>query len=425
MCSFLFTSKILSEQEIALSNRLLKFRGPDNTNIKQDENGTLIHNRLQIEGDCVQPYTRNSLTVLFNGEIYNYERSEVDYILDCYERCGNRFASYLDGEFAIVVLDVATKKILIASDTFKTKPIWYSCHDDGMHVSTYKNALVSLGCKEVVPLPANTVMIYDMDSKTCEFSLVTTFDLTQKKDNYTDFCNALDCAIAKRAKTDVKLFMGLSSGYDSGCIAAFLINQKIPFSAYIINNNENAEVLDGRKKLINEYEDITFSSGHGILASLHIKKYCELPEHTEYNYLEDASAKPLMHIGYRAKSNNCRVFLSGTGSDELYGDYYIAKTYEKDISTCFKGTYPDNLKTIFPWKNFFNGTMRKYLTKDECIMGSLGIETRYPFLDTKLVQEFLWLIPELKNAAYKAPLQQYLKKYNFPYCENEKLGFNV
>jgi len=126
MCSFLFTSKILSEQEIALSNQLLKFRGPDNTNIKQDENGTLIHNRLQIEGDCVQPHTRNGLTVLFNGEIYNYERSEVDYILDCYERYGNQFASYLDGEFAIVILDITTKKILIASDTFKTKPIWYS-----------------------------------------------------------------------------------------------------------------------------------------------------------------------------------------------------------------------------------------------------------------------------------------------------------
>jgi len=424
MCSFLYTSKNLSGQEIALSNQLLKLRGPDNTNIKQDERGTLIHNRLQIEGNCIQPYSRGNLTVLFNGEIYNYENNEADYILNCYEKYGEQFAACLDGEFAIVILDNTVNKVLIASDTFKTKPIWYSC-DNGIHVSTYKSALLRLGCNEVVPLPANTVMIYDIASKTCEFLPVTIFDLTQNKDSYTDFCSALDCAIEKRTRTQVKLSIGLSSGYDSGCIAAYLIRQKIPFTAYIINNNENATILDSRKKLIDEYEDITFSSGHNVLASSRIKKYCELQEYTEYNYLEDPSAKPLMCIGYRAKSNNCKVFLSGTGSDELYGDYYVTKNYEKNDSTCFKGNYPDNLKTIFPWKNFFNGTMRKYLTKDEYIIGSLGIEARYPFLDKKLVQEFLWLTSEFKNKTYKAPLQQYLKNYNFPYCENEKLGFNV
>jgi hypothetical protein len=35
--------------------------------------------------------------------------------------------------------------------------------------------------------------------------------------------------------------------------------------------------------------------------------------------------------------------------------------------------------------------------KEECIAGSLGIETRYPFIDRKVVQEYLNLSPDLKN----------------------------
>jgi hypothetical protein len=95
-----------------------------------------------------------------------------------------------------------------------------------------------------------------------------------------------------------------------------------------------------------------------------------------------------------------------------------------DDNSCFKGKFPDKLDSIFPWNNFFSGSMREYLTKDEFIIGSLGIEARYPFLDKNLVQEFLWLAPELKNKFYKAPLHEYLKQNNFPFRENEKKGFS-
>jgi hypothetical protein len=62
--------------------------------------------------------------------------------------------------------------------------------------------------------------------------------------------------------------------------------------------------------------------------------------------------------------------------------------------------------------------------KEECIAGSLGIETRYPFLDRKVVQEYLNLSPDLKNQAYKSPLKNYLFKNSYPFSE-EKIGFNI
>ena len=67
--------------------------------------------------------------------------------------------------------------------------------------------------------------------------------------------------------------------------------------------------------------------------------------------------------------------------------------------------------------------MESYLAKEEYVAGSYGIEARYPFLDKDVVQEFLWLKPKVKNLHYKSVLYYYLKKYNFPFTENEKVGF--
>ena len=72
--------------------------------------------------------------------------------------------------------------------------------------------------------------------------------------------------------------------------------------------------------------------------------------------------------------------------------------------------------------------MESYLAKEEYTSGIWGIETRYPYLDKDVVQEFLWLSPELKNkykgSIYKPPLLYYLDINNFPLF-NKKLGFDV
>ena len=57
--------------------------------------------------------------------------------------------------------------------------------------------------------------------------------------------------------------------------------------------------------------------------------------------------------------------------------------------------FPFDLLTIFPRDNFFKGSNKNYLSSIEQIGGSIGYEVRYPFLDKKLVQEFLYLSPEL------------------------------
>ena len=72
------------------------------------------------------------------------------------------------------------------------------------------------------------------------------------------------------------------------------------------------------------------------------------------------------------------------------------------------------------WKNFYNGSQELYLSKEESTTGAFGLEGRYPFLDRDLVQEFLWLLPELKNSKYKAPLANYMQDHNYPFIEEKR-----
>ena len=114
--------------------------------------------------------------------------------------------------------------------------------------------------------------------------------------------------------------------------------------------------------------------------------------------------------------------MSGQGADEIFSDYGFGGIKKYNHSN-FGGLFPEDLKSVFPWPSFFNSSMESYLAKEEYVAGSYGIESRYPFLDLEVVQEFLWLKPELKNSHYKSVLYYYLKKYNFPFTENEKIGF--
>jgi asparagine synthetase B (glutamine-hydrolysing) len=80
---------------------------------------------------------------------------------------------------------------------------------------------------------------------------------------------------------------------------------------------------------------------------------------------------------------------------------------------------------VFPWPNFFASSQEAFLVKEEYIAGAFGLETRYPFLDKDVVQEFLWLDSDLKNKHYKSVLHNYLSNNNFPFEKDVKRGFSV
>lgn len=414
------------------SNRFCQKRGPDITNVKVINGIQFLHNLLHITGEVrPQPFFKNDTAVVFNGEIYNFQSfgnysSDGECLLDLYHQYGDSFVTKLDGEFAICLIDFAKNKILIAVDTFSCKPLWYEFRQKDFCIGSYNSQLTLLGFNNGKKLQSNKTLVFNLS----DYRLINEFenrkfDLAQHKNTFDDWLRAFSQSINKRTKnTSHGMFVGMSSGYDSGAIACELEKQKIPFKAYSIVNNENETVLNNRLKKISNTEHFSLTPEEFQIWKNELNQNCENFSYKGYDIKGDQASMGLSAICNRARKDNRRIYFSGQGADEIISDYGFngRKIYKH---SGFGGLFPDDLNGFWPWYSFFDGTQIQYLNKEEYVAGHFGIETRYPFLDNNLVQEFLWLSPKLKNSKYKSCLDEYLKVNSFPYEPSEKRGFHV
>ena len=314
---------------------------------------------------------------------------------------------HLDGEFAIALYNFGNEVAVFATDPFKTKPLFIN----GIECASYRSGV---GGEKARP---NEIVVKRFDGRTVERLSIRQWDLEQLKPTYDDWIAAFERAVAKRAKAGC--FIGLSSGYDSGAIACALLNRSLEFKAYIFGGNEHRDVLDARHELVNyEYFQPDFGLIPWLIDNIDNEPYtivCDTgPVSTKV--LDDGATLGLATIARLAASQGRRVCLSGQGADEVMSDYSPWPAQSE-----LKGRFPDVLRL---WNNFNYGCQESYLMKEEYAGGAFGIESRYPYLDAEVVQEFLWLSSEAKNRHYKAPLRAYLMKHQFPFEEGAKRGFS-
>jgi len=260
MCSFLiYFLAQCQNADINIINRKLKLRGPDKTNIVDINGYKFIHNLLHITGTMtLQPFIDNNIVALFNGEIYNYKELEQktgkEYqsdgccIIPSYLKYGRDFVKKLDGDFALALFDFTNNIVILSSDVFATKPIWYGTKDGKLYASTFKTPLKDLGIHEPQKIKANETLIFDLTTGLIiEKKDVYTFDLNQHKTTYDDWINAFELGIKKRTEhLQYPLFICLSSGYDSGVIACVLNKLGIKYYTYTVMGIENADIMNQR-----------------------------------------------------------------------------------------------------------------------------------------------------------------------------------
>ncbi len=136
---------------------LLKDRGPDNSGIYRAKNATLGHTRLSIIdlSSCgSQPMKKDNLTIVFNGEIYNYKElansenisitSDTQILLHMYQKYGKGFLNKLNGMFAFVIYDERDNSFFGARDTFGKKPLFYYNYGGNFIFSSRINAILEL-----------------------------------------------------------------------------------------------------------------------------------------------------------------------------------------------------------------------------------------------------------------------------------------
>jgi len=440
MCSFLFTDKKVNDFDH--TNHYMKFRGPDSTNSIQVNEYTIAHNILSITGEFTpQPFVDHDdeIVCVYNGQIYNYDDfgdygSDGECIIPTYKKFGERGFVTLDGEFAIVLADFKNNLLHLVTDPFATKPLWYGIEGKRIAVASYESAVKSLGIR-ATKLDANTILTLNLETKEFINKIATyEFVLNQFNDSFNGWIKAFENSIIKRTRNiREKVFIGLSSGYDSGGIASELNRQNIPYKAYSVVGNENQDILNKRFQTFNsnscgEYlQDNRWAYKDYINKNVEEFKYRIYSSSSDYNEFntrlqDDNGSCGLSMICDHARKEGHKIYLSGSGSDEIFSDYGFGGE-KKFAHSNFGGLFPEDLSTIFPWASFYGSTMVSYLAKEEYVAGSYGIETRYPYLDKYVVQEFLSLTHTLKNSKYKSVLDEYLTRSNYPFEKNIKRGF--
>jgi asparagine synthetase B (glutamine-hydrolysing) len=499
VCGILLTTRGIEDLPTIIE--FLKFRGPDQTNTVSINGLNFVHTLLSMTGPPTpQPFVSpdHSKIAFFNGEIYNFQEfgefdSDGECILPLYQEFGIDFVKKLDGEFALALVDFHSDTLLFSTDVFSMKPLWFAMEEIDWGLSSYKSCLERVGFSNPVQIEANSTYIFELSTmKKLSRMNVYEFDLNQHKESFDDWNAAFSQAIDKRTR-NIKhgIFIGLSSGYDSGAIACELEAQGIPFTAYSIVGSENEETIRTRIERTTDPRLIELDRDSFLIARGHLKGCCEeytlridngeadlldteierytetcleldklepiyrelndpevtdrvrilrndkallekripkLREMVEYRKSEqiltdDNGAIGMSHICRKGKSEGQLIYLSGSGADEVISDYGFGGIKHFRHST-IGGHFPDDLELVFPWKNFYDNTQRAYLMKEEHVSGSYGVEGRYPFLDTMVVQEFLWLSPKLKNSNYKSVIHNFLTEHDYPFDDSQKVGFN-
>jgi asparagine synthetase B (glutamine-hydrolysing) len=459
MCSFLFcrTDAFLETALVEKANQVARKRGPDFTGMtrlvdKEGRNLIFLHNLLDISGKQIrQPARteeRNGNVLLFNGEIYNYDRlrhvSDTEHLLECIgstKKCIHAM-KLLDGEYAILVYDYEFSSAVALTDCFMTKPLYFASSSkdkSSFAVASYSSTLALLGFDRIEmaqPNSAYSIRFTGEGHSLCHQRSIFEFDLEQKNGDFDGWIRAFVRAVYKRATHGShRPFVCLSSGYDSGAICLALNLLGIAYETFSLEAGEATDVLQQRIKM-NQAATCTRAHVWNGLSGWKARRTArDLARNVEFfSYVHedapgfrndirrDEAALGLNFIAMHAASAGLKVCLSGAGADEICSDYGILgrKIYHHSE---FGGLFPEDLSKIFPWRKFYGDTQRSYLMKEEMVLGRHGIEGRYPFLDRAVVQEFLLLDVGLKNSDYKAPLAYFLRKHGYPFEAGAKRGF--
>jgi asparagine synthase (glutamine-hydrolysing) len=175
---FRFDAGMVNEKLLDGMGKRLAHRGPDGKGIFVDQEMGLVHRRLKIidlSEEAHQPMTdsQGSLTISYNGEIYNYlelrkeleedgfsfrSGSDTEVILAAYARWGVECVKKFNGMFAFALWDRGERRLFCARDRLGVKPFYYHCNTNRFAFASEIKCLLSL---PDVPAEANRKLIRD------------------------------------------------------------------------------------------------------------------------------------------------------------------------------------------------------------------------------------------------------------------------
>jgi asparagine synthase (glutamine-hydrolysing) len=345
----------------------LSHRGPDADGLWISGPVGLGHRRLWIIDEALgaQPMTRDDVTVVFNGEIYNYvelredltrlghpftTRSDTEVLLRCYLQYGPEFARRLNGMFAFVIHDARNGYVVAGRDHFGIKPL-YRARRPGttLYASEIKALLVhpeiearvdpvarddyltmqhSLSDRTMFSgierLPPAHVEILDADGAvrrsrywTIDYTPDASLDEAEALYRLRDL---LRKSVRRQLRSDVPLGAHLSGGLDSSTVAVLAAAEY----------GDRLQTFTGAFREGPEFDESHYAAE--VAAAIDAEPHLIVP--TVHDFVESISslayamdepaAGPGLFPQYmvsRLASDSVKVCLGGQGGDEIFGGY--------------------------------------------------------------------------------------------------------
>jgi len=376
----------------------------------------LGHVRLAITGgmDGLQPFQSRDgkLTLLHNGEIYNYKElrremsdsadfltdtdSEViirlveEYYEDNLVDAVKKILPLLDGVYALAITD--QKQTVIARDKIGVRQLYYMKHAGKIFFASEKKPLWELnGTSGEIKrlLPGHVAIIEGDKVRESNFwspdMIRPVTRIEDKRLAIEIYGQALRAAIQKRVIDKDHVGVIFSGGIDSLLIAYEIQKLGVPFTCYTAGR-KGAPDLEWAKKLAARFN---FPLKFRTLSTDDIGELIpQIIFDIEDNSLNQVEVSvPIYESMRMAQEDGQRVILTGQGADELFGGYpWYATIVDQE-------GYPSFEK--FSWEDTFL-LYKECLEREDKISMAHSLELRVPFLDPEVVRIAHEISPVLK-----------------------------
>jgi asparagine synthase (glutamine-hydrolysing) len=351
-------------------------RGPDAEGIYEAQphgaDVRLGHRRLSIidlSDAANQPFEKDGLIIIFNGEIYNYKAlaqelravgvnfrttSDTEVLLEAWRKWGAGCLNKLRGMFAFALLDTRTGRMALARDPFGIKPMFIARRGRGLaFASELKAVAIALGDDLRIDHTAlvSSLMYYWIPESHCVYQGVEKlppgywaeispdgtfhqecyYDPQRElvRDTYSEIGidglrAVIEDSVAAHMVADVPVSTFLSGGLDSSLITVIAARQGHRIEGYTISFREEDRRLEAMPDDLHYARIIAKENNiklHEIEIAPDIADMLPRMVHMLDEPIGDAAAINAYLICKAAREAGVKVLLSGMGADELFGGY--------------------------------------------------------------------------------------------------------
>jgi asparagine synthase (glutamine-hydrolysing) len=353
----------------------LSHRGPDARGVRHLTIGGrehyLGHRRLSIidlSAAANQPFEKDGLLAVYNGEIYNYAdlraelsqsgvsfltRSDTEVVVEAWRRWGADSLRRLRGMFAFAILDRRSGETVIARDFFGIKPLYYHASSDTFAYASEIKALLPLLREPVAIDPDGLVasLLYlwipeqhtiyrgiekltpgtwlhvDAAGRTTHHRYWHPRELLHRPCTEPDTATlrtAIEESVRRHMVADVPVATLLSGGLDSSLITALAARHAGSIEAYTIAFRQADLRLEAMPDDLLYARRVARREGvqlHEIEIAPDVVDLLPRLVHALDEPIGDPAAINVFLICSAARAAGAKVLLSGMGADEMFGGY--------------------------------------------------------------------------------------------------------